>query len=93
MSKVNKEADLKRTIEKTHKVASEHDNIVRTEVEEESSSSSSMTMYSIESNRQDLEVSSHQTTTLIEVQIPDKHEEVHSSLTMYKVLFERHSKV
>ena len=44
MSKVDKEAELKRTIEERNKVSSERDNIVRIEVEEESSSSSSMSM-------------------------------------------------
>ena len=34
MSKVDKEAELKRAIEEKHKVASERDNIVRIEVEE-----------------------------------------------------------
>ena len=38
-------------------------------------------------------MSSRRTPTLIEYQILDKLEEVHSSLTTDKVLFERHSKV
>ena len=84
MSKVEKEAELKRTIEERNKVSSERDNIVRIEVEEESSSSSLMSMYNIESDRKGLEVSSCRSPTLLEVQIPDKHEEVHSSLITNK---------
>ena len=67
MSKVEKEAELKRTIEEKHKVASERDNVVRIEVEEESSPSSSMSMYSIESDKKGLEVSSCQSPTVLEV--------------------------
>ena len=57
MSHIDKEADLKRALELKHKVSSERVNIVRIE-DEESSSSSSMSLYSIESNRKDSEVSS-----------------------------------
>ena len=49
LSKVDKEEELKRTIEERNK--SEWDNIVRIEVEEESSSYSSMSMYNTESDR------------------------------------------
>ena len=38
-------------------------------------------------------MSSHRSPTLLEVQIPDKHEEVHSSPTTDKNPSERHSKV
>ena len=48
MSNVDKEAELKRTIEERNR--SKWDNIVIIEVEEESSSSSLMLMYSTESN-------------------------------------------
>ena len=84
MSKVDKEAELKITIEERNKISSERDNIVRIEVEEESSSSSSMSMYSIESDRKGSKVSSHRSPTLSKVQIPDKHEKVHNSLTTDK---------
>ena len=67
MSKLDKEAELKRAIEEKHKVSSERDNIVRIEDEEESSSSSSMSMYNIESDRKGLEVSSYRSPTLLEV--------------------------
>ena len=52
-----------------------------------------MSMYNIEFDRKGSEVSSHQSPTLIEVQIPDKLEEVHRSLTTDKIPSERHSKV
>ena len=52
-----------------------------------------MSMYSIESDRKGSEESSLWTPTLIEVQIPNKHEEVHGSLTTDKNPSERYSKV
>ena len=58
MSKVEKQAELKRAIEEKNKVASEKDNIVRIEHDEESSSSFLMSMYSIESDRKVSKVSS-----------------------------------
>ena len=51
-----------------------------------------MSMYSIEFDRKGSKVSSHQFPTFLEVQIPDKHEEVHSSPTMDKNQSEMHSK-
>jgi hypothetical protein len=44
MSKVDKEVELKRTIEERDKVSNKRDNVVKIEVEEESSSSSLMSM-------------------------------------------------
>lgn len=67
MLKVDKEVELKISIEKKHKVSSKRDDIVRIEVEEESSSSSSMSMYNIESDRNGSEVSSHRSPTLSKV--------------------------
>ena len=84
MSKVEKESKLKRTIEEINKVSSVWDNIVRIEFEKESSSSSSMSRYSIESDRKGSEVSSFQSPNLLEVHISNKHEEVHSSPTTDK---------
>ena len=49
-----------------------------------------MSMYSIDSDREDSEVPSHQTPTLIEAQIPENQEEVHSSPTTEKIPSERH---
>ena len=55
MSQIDKEAELKTTIEVKNKVSSERMNVVRIE-DEESYSSSSMSLYNIESNRKDSEV-------------------------------------
>ena len=52
MSLIDKEAEIKRAIEVKGKVSSERMNIVKIE-DEESSSSSSMSLYSIESDRKD----------------------------------------
>ena len=91
MSKVDKEVETKRAIEEKKKVASEQKNLVRIEDVEESSSSSSMSMYNIDDVKESSEVPSHRSSTLIEVQIPDKHEEVHISPTMEKNLSQRNS--
>ena len=93
MSEMDKEAETKKAIEEKNKVACEWKNLVRVEDVEESYSSSSLSMYSIDSDRESSEVPSFRSPTLIEVQIPDKHEEVHSSLTMDKIPSERNSKI
>ena len=79
MSKVHKEAETKKAIEENNKVASEQKNLVKIEDVEDSSSSSSLSMYSIDSDQECEEVASCRSPTLIEVQIPEIHEEVHSS--------------
>ena len=61
--------------------------------DEESSSSSSMSLYSIESNEKHSEVSSRRTLTMIENQVPKQLDEVHSSSTMDTNKSERHSQV
>lgn len=57
MSQIDKEEEQERAIEEKSKVLSEPFNIVRID-DEESSSSSSMSLYNIKSNGKDLEVSS-----------------------------------
>ena len=59
MFKVDKEAETKKDIEENNKVANEWKNLVRIEDVEESSSSSSLSIYSIDSNRESSEVPSH----------------------------------
>ena len=49
-----------------------------------------MPMYSLDSDREDLEVPSRQTPTLIEAQLPENQEEVHSSPTTEKIPSDRH---
>ena len=73
MSQIDKEAKQERSIEEKSKVSSERLNIVRIN-DEESSSSSSMSLYSIESNRKDSEVSSQRTPTLVENQVLEQLE-------------------
>ena len=90
MSQMDKEAELKKAIEVKNKVSSEWLNIVRIE-DEESSSSSSMSLYNIDSNEKDSEISSRRYPTLIETQVPEQPEEVHSSLTTNKTQSARHS--
>ena len=91
MTKVDKEAETKKPIEEKNKVASEWKNLIGIENVEESSSSSSMSMYSIDSDWESSEVPSRRSPTLIEVQIPEIHKEVHSSPPTEKNPFERHS--
>ena len=57
MSQLDKEAEQERAIEVESKVSSKRLDIVRIE-DEESSSSSSMSLYNIECNEKDSEVSS-----------------------------------
>jgi hypothetical protein len=57
MSQIDKEVEWKRSIEVKSKVSSKPLNIIRIE-DEESSSSSSMSLYNIESNEKGSEVSS-----------------------------------
>ena len=79
-------------MEKKSKVSSERLNIVSID-DEESSSSSSMSLYSIESHGKDSEVSSRRTPTMVENQVPEQLEEVHSSPTTNKNRSKRHSQV
>ena len=91
MSKINQEAEIKKFIEEKNRVASEWKNLIRIEDVEESSPSSSISTYSIDSDWEDSEVPSYHSPTLIEAQIPEIQEEVHSSPTTKKNTFERHS--
>ena len=92
MSQIDKEAEQKKAIEVKRKSLSGKLNIVRID-DEESSSSSSMSLYSIESNENHSKVSSRRTPTTIENQVPEQLDEVHSSPTTDKNQSERHSQV
>ena len=83
MSQMNKEAEQKKAIEVKSKASSEKLNIVRID-DEESFSSSSMSLYNIDSNEKHSKVSSQRTPTMIENQVPEQLEEVHSSPTTNK---------
>ena len=90
MSKIDKEAKIKKDIDEKNRAASEPKNLIKIEGVEESSSSSSMSMYSIDYDREDSEVPSHRSPTLIEAQFPENQEEVHSYPTTEKIKYERH---
>ena len=92
MSQIDKEAEQKKAIEVKSKTSSGKLSIVRID-DEESSSSSSMSMYSIESNEKHSEVSSRITPTMIQNQVPDQLDEVHSSLIADKNQSKRHSQI
>ena len=92
MSQIDKEAEQKKAMEEKSKVSSERLNIVSIN-DEESSSSSSMSLYNIESHGKDLEISSQRTATLVENQVPKQLEEAHSYSTTDKNQSERHSQV
>jgi hypothetical protein len=70
MSQINKEAEHKRSIVVKSKVSSKRLDIVRIE-DEESSSYFLMSLYNIESDEKDSEVSSRRSPTLIETQVPE----------------------
>ena len=91
MLKIDKEAEINKAIVEKNRAASEKKNIIKIKDVEESSSSSSMSMYSLDSDREDLEVPSRRSPTLIEDQLPKNQEEVHSSPTTEKVLSKRQS--
>jgi hypothetical protein len=92
MSQVDKEAEQKKAIVVQSKVLSERLNIVSID-DEESSSYSSMSLYSIKSNGKGSEVSSRRTPTLVENQVLEQLAEVHSYPTMDKNQLERHSQI
>jgi hypothetical protein len=92
MSQIDKEAEQKKAIEVKCKTLGRKLNIMRID-EEESSSSSSMSLYNIESNEKHSEVSSQRTPTMIENQGPEQLDEVHNSLTADKNQSERHSQI
>ena len=72
MIKIDKEAKIKKAIVEKNRVASEWKNIFRIEDVEESYSSSSMSIYSLDYNREDSGVPSHWSPTMIEASLPKK---------------------
>jgi hypothetical protein len=92
MLQIDKEAKQKKAIEVKSKTLSGKLNIVRID-DEELSSSCSMSLYNIESNEKHSEVSSRRTPTMIENQVPEQLDEVHSSPTTNKNQSKRHSQV
>ena len=84
---------MKKAIAEKNRAAIERKNIIRIEDVEESSSSSSMSMYNPDSDKEDLEMPSRQSPTLIEAPLPEHLEEVHSSPVTKKIPPEMHSMI
>ena len=80
MSEIDKEVEQKKAIEVKCKTSSGKLSVVRID-DEESSSSSSMSLYNIELDEKHSEVSSRRTPTIIENQVPEQICEFHSSPT------------
>ena len=91
MIKIDKEAEIMKAIAEKSRATIEQQNIIKIEEVEESSSSSSMPMYNLDSDKEDSEVPSRRSPTLIEAPLPEHLEEVHSSPVMEKIPSERHS--
>ena len=91
MIKIDKEVEIKRAIVEKNKVAIERNNIIKIEDVEDSSSSSSMSMYNLDSNRENSKVPSYRFPTLIEAPLTEHLEEIHSSLVMDKISSKRNS--
>ena len=89
MTKIDKEAKIKKTIVEKSRAAIECKLIIKIEDVEESSSSSSISMYGLDSGKEDSEVPSHRSTTFIEAPLPEHFEEVHSSPVTEKIPSER----
>ena len=90
MLKIDKEVEIKKDIIEKNRGAHEWNNIIIIEDVEESYSSSSMSMYDIDSDWEYLEVLSYQIPTLIKAQLLENKEEVHSYPTTDKIPSERH---
>ena len=91
MSQVDKEEEIQKSIVHKIRVVIERKNLIKIEDEEESTSSSSMPMYNLHSNKEDSDMPSYQSPTMIlqDDPLPMHLEEVHSSPFTKKVLFER----
>ena len=94
MTQVDKEAEIHKSKAEKGRATIERKNIIRIEDEkEESSSYSSMSMYSLDSNKEYLDMPSHQSPIVIvhNAPLPIHLEEVHSSPVTEKITSERHS--
>ena len=82
MIQIDKEAEIQKTKSEKRKATIEQRNIIRIENKEEESSYSSMSMYCVDSDREDSDVPSHRSPTVIlyDAPLPMHLEEVHSSL-------------
>ena len=81
MIQIDKEAEIQKVKVEKRKDDIEWRNIIRIEDKEEESSSSLMSMYRLDSNREDSDVPSHQSPTAIlhDAPLPMHVENVHTS--------------
>ena len=95
MTQIDNEAEAQKAKEEKIKDSIEWRNIIRIKDEEEESSSSLMSMYILDLDKEDSDVPSHQSPTIILHGAPllMHLEEVHSPPIMEKILYERHSLV
>ena len=91
MIQIDKEAEIQKTKSEKRKVVIEQINLIQIKDEEEESSYSLMSMYNLDSNRENPYVPSHGSPIVIlpDAPLPMHLEEVHSSPVMEKVPFER----
>jgi hypothetical protein len=59
MTKIDEKTEIKKSIDEKNRASIERKNIIRIEDVEESSSSSSMSMYNLDSDKEDSEVPSY----------------------------------
>ena len=95
MVQIDKEAKRKKSKLEKSKSTMEKRNPIRIKDCEEGSSSSSMLMYNLDSDGEDIDVPSKQSPTIIlhDAPLPIHMEEVHSSSIMEKVPSKRHSMI
>ena len=93
MVQINKEAKRHKSKLGKSRATTKRRNLTRIKDEEEESSSSSMSMYNLDSDREYLDVPSHQYPTIVihDSPLPMHMEEVHSSPIMEKFMSKRHS--
>ena len=90
MIKVDKEEEINKSIVEKRRDDIERKNIIKIEDVEESSSSSLMSMYNLDSDKEDSKVPSRRSPTLIEAPLLEHLEEVHSSPVTENIPLERH---
>jgi hypothetical protein len=92
MVQIDKESERYKYKLEKNKAAMERKNPIRVEVCEEGSSTSSMSMYNLDSDGEYSHVPSNQYPTVVihDAPLPMHLEEVHSSSITKKVLYERH---
>ena len=93
MTQIDKEEGIHKAKEEKNKVAIERGNIILVKDVEEGSSCSSMSMYILDSEKEDSNMPSHQSPTVILHDAPLRMhlEEVHSSPVTKKISSKRHS--